>query len=84
MTEQGTIAIPEATSSVPASSEQDVDAAIAAVAAKRKEWVDLSLDERIDLLDRTVNATLDAADGWVEAVGRLKGLDPGTPRIGEA
>jgi acyl-CoA reductase-like NAD-dependent aldehyde dehydrogenase len=84
VTEQGTIAIPEAAGGRAAASQEDLDAAVAAVAAQREAWVRTGLEERIALLDRCRDATVAVADEWVAAIAAVKGIDPDTPTIGEA
>jgi hypothetical protein len=57
--------------------------AVGTVAASRERWADTSVAERIGLLERVIADTLAAAPDWVADACRAKGIEPGTPPVGE-
>jgi acyl-CoA reductase-like NAD-dependent aldehyde dehydrogenase len=68
---------------MPATPIAQVDAAVERVHAQRDRWVATPIAERIALLRRCAQDTLDAAPAWVEAACRAKGIEPGSTRAGE-
>lgn len=74
---------PEPPPAVPATPIDEVDAAVARLNANAQKWVDTSIPRRIELLESCVKTTLEAAEGWVEAARRAKGIPDGDQRIGE-
>jgi acyl-CoA reductase-like NAD-dependent aldehyde dehydrogenase len=79
----GTLAIPEARTSQPATSFADIDAAITTVGAQAESWVQRDLDARIALLAELQASIFDAADDWVTAAAAAKGVPSDTPAMGE-
>ncbi|WNV85246.1 aldehyde dehydrogenase family protein [Umezawaea sp. Da 62-37] len=60
-----------------------IDSALADLLRGEKAWADTSLTRRRHLLDR-VAALIDRHAGeWVDAAAGIKGLDPGSPLVGE-
>ncbi len=73
----------EAISLVPATSRQELDAAVAAVAAAKDAWAATPLAERIALLDRLLAGFAAVSDRWVAASLEAKGVAPGSTTAGE-
>ena len=57
--------------------------AVATVAGSRERWANTSVAERIGLLERVITDTLAAAPDWIADACRAKGIEPGTPAVGE-
>ncbi len=81
--QRGNPVIPQAAGSMPASTQAQMDAAIAAVKASAAGWVALPVAERVRLLERTLAATVDVSDRWVAAALKAKGLSTDAPQGGE-
>ncbi len=81
--QRGNPVIPQAAGSMPASTQAQMDAAIAAVKASAAGWVALPVAERIRLLERTLAATVEVSDRWVAAALKAKGLSTDAPQGGE-
>jgi acyl-CoA reductase-like NAD-dependent aldehyde dehydrogenase len=79
----GAIVIPEAVADRGHDAIEEVDAAVAAVAARKDDWAALPIPDRRRLLDQMVRDTMVVAGEWAEVGGRAKGLQPGTPAWGE-
>ena len=62
---------------------EGLDAAVASVAASRERWANTSVGERIGLLERVIIDTLATSPDWIADACRAKGIDPGTPGVGE-
>ena len=60
-----------------------VDEPLAALAGHKDEWAGLSLAEKIRLLDGLRPRVNDVAAAWVAAAVEAKGIDPGSPLVGE-
>ncbi|MBD3752155.1 MAG: aldehyde dehydrogenase, partial [Micrococcales bacterium] len=66
-----------------ASVTQSLDAAIEELRAGTRTWNALTLTQRIRLL-RSIRATVAAeAEEWALTAARSKGLEPGSPLVGE-
>ena len=74
---------PEPPPAVPATSIEKVDELIARLHSKKDEWVKSSISERIALLTKCQESVLEAAEGWVNAACKAKGLELGTAHAGE-
>jgi len=61
----------------------EVDAVIERLHAKKDAWLAVSVDERIRLLEKCIDATLAVAEEWGAAGARIKGLDPHETMAGE-
>ncbi|MBO6939890.1 MAG: aldehyde dehydrogenase family protein [Deltaproteobacteria bacterium] len=81
--QHGSAAIPEAKASIPATSQDEIDEALAVLSDKKDAWVGLSIDERIRILDVLIDSTTRVADRWVRAACEAKGIRRGTPAEGE-
>ena len=78
----GAITIPEA-EQARRDDLRDVDAAVAAVAARKDDWPHVPLAQRRRLLDQMVRDTMAVADDWIAAGAAAKDLVPGSPAHGE-
>ena len=56
---------------------------VAELTAGAERWAVTSLEDRAALLTRVHRTVADAAEEWVRAAVRLKGLEPGSPLVGE-
>jgi aldehyde dehydrogenase (NAD(P)+) len=65
------------------SDRSHLDTAIAELQAGEKAWAAASLAERATLLGRTHAAVAAVAEEWATTAGRIKGLDPQSPLMGE-
>lgn len=74
---------PEPPAAVPATPLAEVDSLVDRLAAKKDAWVKTGLDRRLELLRRCIDATIEAAPGWVDAAARAKGIASGSPTTGE-
>lgn len=70
-------------SPIPASSLDEVDAAIEALDAKKNAWLEVSAAERATLLDACVLATEKVAARWAEIGAAIKGVGPNDNLAGE-
>ena len=73
----------EARSLIPASSREEMDAAVGAVAAARDTWAAVTPAERVRFLGRLLEDFSSVADRWVAASLEAKGIAPGSPVEGE-
>ncbi|OYV92811.1 MAG: hypothetical protein B7Z68_09675 [Acidobacteria bacterium 21-70-11] len=80
---KGHTAIPEAAGSVPATPRQDLDRAVAELAARKDEWAGLDTGARIALVDELRSGFARVAERWVAMELQAKGITPGTPTEGE-
>jgi Aldehyde dehydrogenase family len=81
-----TAATPLGSSTLPSPGEAgrpDLDAAVAAVAARKGAWTEVGVRERIALLDELTRDTLAVADRWAAACREAEGLDSRQPVSGE-
>lgn len=74
----GSVAIPEAQHRIEPTSRSRIDEALAILDDHKDEWVELDIDERIDLLDQVRLGMVDVAEEWVAAAVRAKGMTPGS------
>ena len=79
----GTLPLPEPHDGVPSTAQPDLDAALATLRERASAWTMVDLPARIDLLDRLVQSTLDAAPAWVVAAADAKGIPQDSPARGE-
>ncbi|MET8652941.1 aldehyde dehydrogenase family protein [Nocardia aurea] len=63
--------------------ETTIDDAVADLAAGEKAWAQTSLGKRGELLDLIHRRTARFAEDWVRAARTIKGLDAGSPLVGE-
>lgn len=74
---------PEPPAAVPATPLDEVDRVVAALRQNVDAWIDTSIADRIELLEACITASVGAAEGWVDAARRAKGLAADDPRVGE-
>ncbi len=65
------------------SSREEMDAAVAALQAKKGEWTAVTVPERIALLGELSRRFLAVAERWAALGMEAEGLDPATPVSGE-
>lgn len=80
---RGTIEIPEAVAKVDHTPFPEIDAVVERVAANAKRWVDVTVDERIQLLQQMQHTTLEIAADWAKAGADAKGIPQDDPNAGE-
>ncbi|HEX2029103.1 MAG TPA: aldehyde dehydrogenase family protein [Nitriliruptorales bacterium] len=76
---RGTLAIPQAQLSLPASSTDELDRAVATLRDRAKEWLHLAVADRVELLERMIADTRRVAGEWVAAAARAKRYPQGSP-----
>lgn len=63
----GSATIPEAKSKMPATPPAEIDQALQELQANAAGWIEVSLDERIALLERLRASTYKTAERWAKA-----------------
>ncbi|MEA2694800.1 MAG: hypothetical protein QOJ16_4187, partial [Acidobacteriota bacterium] len=71
------------TGGLDASSQGELDSAVAGLKGRKADWVRVSTPERIALLDELIHGFLGVADRWAAACLAAEGLDPSLPSAGE-
>ena len=79
----GSAAIPEAAATIPPTTREEIDRALGDLAGEKNRWVDVSIPERVALLERLIETTAASAGRWVSAALSAKGIRAGTPASGE-
>jgi len=79
----GNPVIPEAKGHNPVSPEDEIEAAVAALAKNKAAWAAVDLPGRIALLDRILKDTVAAADAWAAAAIPARRLPKSGPVSGE-
>lgn len=79
----GSAAIPQAEGTVPASTQDEMDAAVAAVKAQKDAWVATSVHERIALLEGLRADLKRVMARWVAAAIEAKQIPPGSTTTAE-
>ena len=80
---QGSAAIPEAEHRIEPTSQSKLDEALAILEDHKNEWVALDIEERIELLERVRERTVEVAERWVAASVEAKGMTFGGAEEGE-
>jgi acyl-CoA reductase-like NAD-dependent aldehyde dehydrogenase len=80
---KGSAAIPEAAGRVPATSREELDRAVAELAAHKDEWAALDVGGRLALVERLHADCARIAERWVAVALQAKGITPGTPTEAE-
>lgn len=75
----GSAVIPEAKHRFEPSSHSQIDEALELLSRHKQAWAELSIDDRIDLLEALREGIVRVAEQWVEASLQGKGIDPGSP-----
>ncbi|MDH3307876.1 MAG: aldehyde dehydrogenase family protein, partial [Acidimicrobiia bacterium] len=73
-TTAGSIVKPEGDATIPPTSLADIDVALAELTARKGEWANTSLAERIDLLESVAANTVTVAEDWVTAACHAKAI----------
>lgn len=60
-----------------------LDADLAILANAKQRWTEVSVPDRIALLQAVKDRLLDVAPAWADSAARAKGLDPASPSAGE-
>jgi acyl-CoA reductase-like NAD-dependent aldehyde dehydrogenase len=79
----GTLAIPEADASIPATSIEQLDEAVASLVERAPAWSQLEVPARIVLLEELIEDTLAAAPAWTQRAAEAKGIARDSPLMGE-
>lgn len=74
---------PEPPAQVQATPLAEVDATVERLAARKDHWVAVDLPRRVALLRACASSTVAAAQDWVEAACKAKGIDPGSSLAGQ-
>jgi acyl-CoA reductase-like NAD-dependent aldehyde dehydrogenase len=61
----------------------DFEAALRTLDENKQRWVEVTVAERIQLLERIKDGLMPVSRGWAEAAARKKGVDPALPVAGE-
>ncbi len=75
---KGSAVIPDVAGIVPATPRQDLDRAVAALAANKDEWAALAVGARLALLEHLHIDCARVVERWLAAAMRAKGITPGT------
>ncbi|MFT5222980.1 MAG: acyl-CoA reductase-like NAD-dependent aldehyde dehydrogenase [Glaciecola sp.] len=79
----GGIVIPEAKAHLEHASEAELDAAVQVVGDNAQRWVELSIPDRLALIDETINSVVDTSERWADLAMKHKGIQPGSAYEGE-
>ncbi len=82
-TRHGSPQFPTIAGSIAASTQEEMNAAVASLQAQKDSWVAVSIPERISLLDQLVKNFVAIAPRWVGASLQAKGIAPDAPAAGE-
>ncbi|HEY7835253.1 MAG TPA: aldehyde dehydrogenase family protein [Ktedonobacterales bacterium] len=75
----GSPQFPAIVGSIPPTSQQEMDSALADLQAHKDAWVAVAIPDRIALLERLMRDFLAIAERWVAACLQAKGLAPDAP-----
>ncbi len=70
----GSLTKPEGSATIAPTALADIDAALAALVAKKGEWANVPIADRIDLLDGVARNTVRVAEAWVTAACDAKSI----------
>src|SRR5688572_10900310 len=68
---------------LPATSREAMDAAVRDLQAHRQAWTEVSVRDRISLLEELIRSFLPVAERWAEAAIEAEGIDRSLPTSGE-
>ncbi|HWN42185.1 MAG TPA: aldehyde dehydrogenase family protein [Thermoanaerobaculia bacterium] len=68
---------------IPATSREAMDAAVRDLQAHRQAWTQVSVRDRISLLEELIRSFLPVAERWAEAAIEAEGIDTSLPTSGE-
>jgi acyl-CoA reductase-like NAD-dependent aldehyde dehydrogenase len=80
---RGTVQIPQGKSTFPPTTTTQMDRAVAVVRDHRDAWVQVSVRDRIALLETLRKDTLAVSERWVARACEAKGITPGSGGEGE-
>ena len=81
--DKGSFQFPTASGAQTASDQATMDAAVQTLQARKDAWVEVSVRERIALIDRLIHDFHALQDRWVAACLHAKGLTAQSPAAGE-
>ncbi len=76
-------AFPEPPQPIAPTAIDEVDRRLGQLHAKRDAWTQVTVAQRIQLLQQCMETTVAAASGWAEDACKLKGIQPHAPLAGE-
>jgi hypothetical protein len=82
-TSTGTLAMPEATHRIAATSRHDLDAALATLRSRAAAWTATGIEARLALIDELLRDTLAAAPAWTTHAAAAKGIRRDSRLMGE-
>jgi acyl-CoA reductase-like NAD-dependent aldehyde dehydrogenase len=82
-TRHGSFQYPAIAGSVASSTQAEMDAAVQALRARKDAWVQVSVRERIALVDRLIKDFAALAERWTAACAQAKGIPAGSPAANE-
>jgi acyl-CoA reductase-like NAD-dependent aldehyde dehydrogenase len=82
-TRQGSFQFPTAADVVVPSTRDEIEAAITALQERKQTWIQVSVAERVTLVDALIRDFAAVAPRWVERAARAKGIGPDSPGMGE-
>src|SRR5687768_3295710 len=75
--------MPSNAAAIQPTSDTELDARVARVAARKDDWLSLGAPEKAAYLRRVLDGTLGIAERWVQVGCEIKGIAPGDPLEGE-
>jgi acyl-CoA reductase-like NAD-dependent aldehyde dehydrogenase len=81
--ERGSFQFPTTAGAIQATDQAGIDAAVATVQAQKDAWVNVSVRQRIALIDQIMTDFHTLAERWVVACLEAKGVDATAPAAGE-
>lgn len=82
-TRHGSFQFPTATDSIVPSPRDEMEAALATLQKQKQTWVQVSVPERIAIVDALIRDFAAISPRWVEAAIQAKGISPDSPNVGE-
>jgi acyl-CoA reductase-like NAD-dependent aldehyde dehydrogenase len=78
-----TVATAPSTAATPSSSQDTMDHAVRQLQATKRAWTEVSVRDRIEILEELTKSFLAVADRWAEACIQGENIDPGHPSSAE-
>ncbi len=82
-THSGSPQFPSIAGNIPASTQEDMDRAVAELRLQKDAWVKRSIQARIAIIDQLINDFAAVSKRWVDACQQAKGISGDTPFGGE-
>ena len=82
-TSHGSFQFPTTTESSVPPTQEEMDLAIRALQERKQAWVEVTVTERVALVDALIHAFAEIAPRWVAAAMQAKGLGPDSLYVGE-